>query len=345
MVAIIKSLQSLGYKVTFWPNDLEPKQPYTTSLQQMGVEVVYGNVDFMQFSKHFGHAYDVVSMSRPEICARYINSCRSLYPNAKLIYDTVDLHYLRLGRQAKIETANAEQLVEQSKWYEKLEKGLMERVDGTIVVSQTEVETLKKEGVTAPLFVVSNIHKIDDAAYRIGFAKRRDVIFVGNYAHLPNRDAVRWLKKEILPLVAKEHPGIHMHIVGANMPDELASAIKGKNITVHGFVSDADLYTLLEKSRVFIAPLRYGAGVKGKVGQAIEYGIPTVSTSVAAEGMYITDGLNGLVADSAKDFADAIVTLNKDRALWEKIQLNAKSIIAKHFSIEQATKQLKQLLK
>jgi GT2 family glycosyltransferase len=121
MIAMIKGLQELGYKVTFWPNDQEKKEPYATQMQQLGIEVVYGQVDFMQFSKHYASYYDLVIMSRPEICARYINICKAHYTNAKLVYDTVDLHYVRLARQAEVETANAEALLEQSRWYKVLE--------------------------------------------------------------------------------------------------------------------------------------------------------------------------------------------------------------------------------
>ncbi|HVW23036.1 MAG TPA: glycosyltransferase [Candidatus Saccharimonadales bacterium] len=344
MVAMIRGLQSLGYKVTFWPNNLKKIEPYASNLQQMGVEVVYGSVDFIQFAKHYAHFYDAVIMSRPEICAKYINVCKSLFTNAKLIYDTVDLHFLRLARQAEIETSNAEALLEQSKWFRVLELGLMERTDATLVVSTLEVEKLQEEAIDANIYIVSNIHELRPEAYKKGFNDRHDILFVGNYAHLPNRDSIKWFVKDIFPVVLKELPDVKLHVVGANMPDSLQKDLQGKNIIVDGYLSDEELASLLMKSRVFVAPLRYGAGVKGKVGQAIEYGLPSVTSSIAAEGMHIQDGVSGLLADDAKTFATQVVKLYKDPLLWQTIQTNAKTVLEKHFSLDEATAMLKKIL-
>lgn len=344
MVAMIKSLKELGYKVTFWPNDLKSKDPYTHQLQQLGVEVVYGDVDFMQFSRLYGHYFDLVIMSRPEICARYVGICRNLYTNASLVYDTVDLHYVRLKRQADIETANKEQLLEQSHWYEILEKGLMERVDATIVVSEKEVEILKNEGVKAKIAVVSNIHQINEASYAIGYERRKDIVFVGNYAHLPNRDSVKWLVNEIFPRVRKLLPEVKLHIVGANMPHEMERELSGKNVVVDGFLSDDELADLLTNSRVFVAPLRYGAGVKGKIGQSIEYGLPVVTTSIGSEGMYLKNLQSCINEDTTDSFANGISKLYLDKALWQRIQLGARASLSIHFSPDEAKKNLEKLL-
>jgi len=344
MVAMIKSLQSLGYKVTFWPNNLKKTSPYAENLQQAGVEVVYGNVDFMQFSRLYGHAYDLVIMSRPEICARYINICKTLYTNAKLIYDTVDLHYVRLARQAEIETANAEQLNEQSKWYEILEKGLMQRVDATLVVSNREVELLRSQGVAGEISIVSNIHSIKNEAYKTKFQSRKDIVFVGNYAHLPNRDAIKWYVKDIFPKVIKEHDDINLIVIGANMPSELERELKGKNISVRGFISDPELAIQLTEARVFVAPLRYGAGVKGKIGQAIEYGLPVVTTKIGSEGMYLKNNESCIEADTTDSFAEGCIKLYTNKEIWNKVQTNARQSLEVNFSIEEATNNLKELL-
>lgn len=344
MVAMIEGLQKLGYKVTFWPNDLEKKEPYAQQLQQLGVEVVYGNIDFMQFAKHYGHFYNLVIMSRPEICAKYINICRTLFTNAQLIYDTVDLHHIRLARQAEVETANAEYLLEQSKWYEVLEKGLMERVDATLVVSEKEIEILQESGVKSKLGIVSNIHTIVEDSYKIGFEKRKDIVFLGNYAHLPNRDALLWFNKEIFPLIKKDLKGVKLHIIGANMPPEIERTLTSKDYIVDGFVSDEELFSILRTSKVFVAPLRYGAGVKGKIGQSIEHGLPVVTTSIGAEGMYLKDGESCLEANEAKEFAQAVVKLYRDKKLWDTIQKEARVSLVEHFSVEKATKDIRKII-
>lgn len=345
MVAMIKGLQQLGYKVTFWPNNLEAKTPYTHDLQQLGVEVVYGNVDFMQYARLYGHYYDLVIMSRPEICARYVSICRNLFTNASLVYDTVDLHYVRLKRQAEVETTDQERLIEQSHWYEILEKGLMERVDATLVVSEKEVEILKEEGVKANIAVISNIHEIHEPSYKIGFSKRKNIIFVGNYAHLPNRDAIKWFVSEIFPQVRTSLPDIKLHIVGANMPTDMERSLAGKNIIIDGYVSDERLAELLDSSRIFVAPLRYGAGVKGKIGQAIEHGVPVVTTSIGAEGMYLTHRESCVQSDDPAGFAAGIVDLYKDTVLWSAIRNSAKQSLKTHFSSDRAKSGLRALLK
>jgi len=344
MIAMIKNLQSLGYKVTFWPNNLTFVPTYTTNLQQMGVEVVYGSIDFMQFARLYGHAYDLVIMSRPEICARYINISKNLFNNAKLVYDTVDLHYVRLARQAQVEPADAERLIEQSKWYEILEKGLMKRVDATLVVSSKEIEILRSEGVTNELAVVSNIHTINDDSYTVPYSKRKDIVFVGNYAHLPNIDAIKWFVKDIFPSILSSLPDVRLHIVGANMPDNLKKDISGKNIILDGYVSDKTLADLLVNSRVFVAPLRYGAGVKGKIGQSIEYGLPIVTTSIGAEGMYLSNGVSCVEANEADDFAEAVISLYSDKVLWLKLQKEAKKSLVNNFSPSVSRANLEKLL-
>lgn len=344
MIAMIRGLQQLGYKVTFWPNDMKPKSPYVTQMQQMGVEVAYGSIDFMQFARHYASFYDLVIMSRPEICAKYINICKAHFTNAKLVYDTVDLHYVRLARQAEVEKSNAEALLEQSRWFRVLEHGLMERTDATLVVSEKEVEILRGEGVQENILVVSNIHSIKEAAYSVGFEDRKDVVFVGNYAHLPNRDAALWLINDIWPNVYKLDSSAKLHLVGANLPDDLNVKLqKAKNVVVHGFLTDEELANLLTHTRVFVAPLRYGAGVKGKIGQAIEYGIPVVSTAIGAEGMHLSNNKNAFVSDDAKEFAQQTTTLLNNKKTWEAYQKNAKSVITTHFSLDAAKKSLELL--
>lgn len=346
MIAMIRGLQELGYKVTFWPNDLEPKQPYASKMQEMGVEVVYGNVDFLQFAKHYASFYDLVIMSRPEICAKYINICKAHFTNASIVYDTVDLHYVRLARQAEVEVANAEALLEQSKWYQILEQGLMERTDATLVVSDQELVILRDAGVKAKVIVVSNIHSIKEAGYASGFDNRKDAVFVGNYAHLPNRDAALWLVHEIWPKVLKSQPEASLLIIGANMPNDLKTKLSGaKNVKVVGYVSDEALSDLLLTSRVFVAPLRYGAGVKGKIGQAIEWGLPVVSTAIGAEGMHLKDGVSAYVSDNPEEFAEYTAKLLEDKKTWTQFQKNARSVVDDFFSLETAKKELAKLLR
>jgi len=344
MYRIIQSLQELGYKVTFFPNHTGKRPKYMRPLQQMGVEVVYGELRAEDFIKEYGGNYNLVMLSRPRIGSYYLDICQAYCTKAKIIYDTVDLHYLRLNRQAEFTDSPEEKayLLDMAGKHEILEKFLMSEVDETLVVSDAEVKLLEQENIEN-VSIVSNIHDINEEAYDIGFEKRKDLLFVGGFAHMPNIDAIKWFVNDIFPEVVKKDPEIKLHIVGSKMPDELRHDLeKHPNVIVDGFVED--LEPLLKSSRIFVAPLRYGAGVKGKIGQAVEYGIPVVSTSIGSEGMYLVDKKSCIEANSETDFAKSIIELYTDYKLWSTIQQNSREVIDAHFSKSSAKKALRTIL-
>ncbi len=343
MFRIMESFIKLGYKVTFFPYNTGQDDKYAFPLQQLGVEVVYGNEKVNEFMREYGHYYDVVVLSRPRIASYFLDFCRVYCKNAKIIYDTVDLHYLRSLRQAKYDD-NPDKLLNQSKHLETVEKHLMEEADVTIVVSDIEQKILKKDGIKTQ--ILSNIHEIDEASYKSGFSDRKDLLFVGGYGHPPNVDAVKWFVDDIFPLIHKKIPGIMLHVVGSNMPASLHTQLESKpGVVVEGFVSDSQLRALLQKTKVFVAPLRYGAGVKGKIGQAIEFGLPVVSTSIGAEGMRLVDGKSCMVADSEKGFAKAVVELYNDKNAWDTVQHNARKTLTVNFSPEKTVEDLSKILR
>lgn len=343
MFRIIESFTKLGYKVTFFPFNTTRKDKYAFPLQQMGVEVVYGNVPIGEFIRENGHHYDVVMLSRPRIASFFMDYCRVYCKLAQIIYDTVDLHYLRLSRQATYETGSRKKhLMAESQKMEIIEKHLMDQADKTLVVSTIEKDILIKQGVSN-VEILSNIHEVDEASYAYGFDDRKDLLFVGGYQHPPNVDAIKWFASDIYPIVHKKNPDIKIHVVGSKMPETLRKYLSDRpGIVVHGFVED--LTPLLIKSRVFIAPLRYGAGVKGKIGQAIEYGIPIVTTSIGAEGMHLEDGASCREAESAEGFAKAILELHSNKATWNKLRKNAKNVLSNNFSKEKTVKDLRKIL-
>ena len=340
---IISTLQAMGYKVTFFPSNTVKRPDYMRPLQQAGVEVVYGEVTGQDFLKEHGETYDVVILSRPRIGSYYLDLCQAFCKNATLIYDTVDLHYLRLIRQADFaDTDEIAYLQDVSKKHEVLEKFLMKEVDHTLVVSEKEIEILQEDKIPN-VHVVSNIHTIYDPSYSVPFEKRKDILFVGGYAHQPNVDAVRWFVEAIFPKVLAINPSIKLHVVGSRMPDDLHAFLTDrKNVIVDGFVND--LNPLISTTRVFVAPLRFGAGVKGKIGQAIEHGTPIVSTSMGAEGMFLKDGTSAMVADDEDAFAEKVVSLYTDKQLWLKVQKNARIVLEKHFSQDRARRALESII-
>ncbi|HVC36220.1 MAG TPA: glycosyltransferase [Candidatus Dormibacteraeota bacterium] len=335
---LIGVLQDMGYKITFWPQNLFNSRPYTKHLQGRGVEVVYGSVDFLKFSQERGNNYDLVLLSRPSVAPSYIDVVRSLYGRAKIIYDTVDLAFLRIRRQARIE--HDDRLGEIADGWEKVELGLIQRTDASLVVSPVEQKLLNKLSPDSKVSVVSNIHIQKPGPY-LSFEKRRDIVFIGGFSHQPNVDATLWFCKEILPLVTKELPNILVKIVGSSPPTKVL-ALATDNVKVMGYIENVD--DIFRRSRVFIAPLRYGAGVKGKIGQAMEYGLPVVSTSIGIEGMHLVDNESCLVADVPKAFAKAVIKLYTNKKTWEKLSVNSQEVLDKYFSPDVAKSALLKLL-
>jgi len=344
MLRMIKLLQELDYKITFFPNHLAKDGKYTTNLEQMGVEVVYGPATFSKFIEQYGKFYDLVILSRPRIGTSFLELCQAYCTKAKIIYDTVDLHFLRLGRQVQYEEGEMKKYYEDmAKKHEIIEKDLINNSDVALVVSKIEADLLQKDGFDN-VRVLSNIHEINDSAYDIGFDKRKDLLFIGGYDHLPNQDAVQWFADKILPSIVKKIPTIKLHVVGSNLPEEIRKHLQlNKAVIIDGYVEDVS--DLFKSARVFVAPLRYGAGVKGKVGQAIEYGVPVVSTSIGSEGMYLTNNESVLIADEVTDFANKVISLYKDSKTWNKLRSEAKKSLRTHFSLEAAKRDLETALK
>lgn len=342
MVRLIGLMQRLGYKITFYPNYTAYRPGYTATLQQQGVEVVYGPIRFDSFIEKYGKYYDAVIMSRPRIASYYMDLCQMFCPKARLIYDTVDLHYLRLRRQAEHETGKLQRYyLDMAAKHEILEKSMMREADTTLVVSSVEAALLKTDGYAVS--VLSNIHEVAPAAYQSSYDDRKDLLFIGGFAHLPNIDAVRWFVKQIFPKIIAKNSSIKFHVVGSEMPPDLKDELAGlANVIVHGFVKD--LTPILQQARIFIAPLRYGAGVKGKIGQAIEYGIPVVSTTIGLEGMYLKNGESCVAADTAADFAANVLRLYGDKLVWTKIQKNARWVLETHFSAKKTYADLQKIL-
>jgi glycosyltransferase involved in cell wall biosynthesis len=176
---------------------------------------------------------------------------------------------------------------------------------------------------------LSNLHRVAGAGKP--FAHREDLVFVGGFRHPPNVDAVCWFAEDIFPLVRQRLPAVRFHCIGGHVPD-VVRALDGNGVIVHGHLPDIAPY--MDGARIALAPLRYGAGVKGKVNMSMAHGQPVVATPCAVEGMHMRDGEDVLVAETARDFADAIVRLYEDEALWTRIRDAALRNVETHFSLE-----------
>jgi GT2 family glycosyltransferase/glycosyltransferase involved in cell wall biosynthesis len=341
MFRIIEAMQKLGYKVTFFPFNTERNDRYAEPLQQRGVEVVYGGTNIGDFLRENGKYYDTVMLSRPRIASFLMEFCRQHCTKAKIIYDTVDLHFLRLRRQAEYEPS-PKRLLEQSAKLELIEKYLIEQADVTCVVSDVEQKILKQEGYET--LILSNVHIIDEDSYKIGYDNRKDLLFIGGYGHPPNVDAIRWFATDIMPHIRAKLPDFRINVVGSHMPENLREFLELQpGVSVEGFVENLD--PIFRDARVFVAPLRYGAGVKGKLGLAIEYGIPVVSTTVGEEGIHLKNGESCLVANEATEFAHKVVQLYRSPELWRSVLQKAKSVLQSNFSPEKTLTDLERILK
>lgn len=327
MQALLEIFTELRCKVTFIADNLEYREPYVGQLQQRGIEVQFRPyvTSIAEFLGRRGNEFDIVVLSRPYIAAKHIDAVRAFAPRALVVFDTVDLHFLREERMAEIEASATARAAAKARRDEEL--GLINGADVTLVVSDVERALLQELVPQARVMVLSNIHEPIPGGKP--YAEREGLVFIGGFQHPPNTDAVLWYAREILPRVREQLPGVTTYIVGSKVPSTII-ALAAPDFVVTGFVPDVSPY--FAGCRVSIAPLRYGAGVKGKVNLAMSWGLPVVATAPAVEGMHLTDGEDVLAADDPEAFAAAIVRLYRDEVLWSRLAAGGLVNINDHFS-------------
>jgi len=333
-------LREMDFQVTFIPeNNFLYMPKYTTALQCAGIEVLYTPyvTSVEQHLREYGKRYDLAFLSRPGVAKRHLKTIRKLCPNAKVLYHTMDLHFLRMSREAELlQSARAKQEAIEMK---KLELALMAEADISTVVSTEELAIVQQSLPNLNVKLLPYARNIEGATK--SFYERRDVVFVGGYQHAPNVDAVKYFVEKIMPLLRTRLPGVHFYAVGSKPPEEI-KGLAAEDVIITGFVED--LTPLLDKMRVSVAPLRYGAGIKGKIGTAMAVGLPVVATSLAVEGMSFTGGEHILVADGSEAFADAVVRLYQDEALWNKISRDGLAFAEQAWGAEAAWRILATIL-
>jgi len=335
----IKIFQSLGYKVTFIPDNLVYVDHYTADLQRIGVECLYqpyiGSVA-THLEKH-GLKYDVVMLYRPHVAEPHIENVRKYCPQAKIIFETVDLHYVREQRQAQIEDNEA--MAERASITKRRELDVAAKADCTIVLSPIEKELLLRENPQLRVALVRPpryIHGSDRP-----FEKRADILYVGGFQHLPNVDAVLFFVKEIFPHIQKRLGKIKFYVIGSKVPQSILQ-LASDSVVIMGHVKD--ISPCFGRCRISVAPIRYGAGVKGKILSALGHGLPSVATSMACEGMGLEHGKDILIADEPEKFAEAVEVLYLNCELWQTISRNGLDTIKKGYSFEVVREKLREVL-
>ncbi|MFT3896909.1 MAG: glycosyltransferase [Thermomonas sp.] len=340
LVNLMQLLREDGAHVVFMPANREHAGRYTETLQVSGVECWYAPYAERApaWLREHGRRFDTVVVCRHYVLREFLPLVRKHAPQAKLVFDTVDLHYLRerrgaelVGDAALLRTAEATKI---------RELDLIARSDVTLVVSEAERALLATDAPNARVEVLSNLHQL--AGPGGSFAARKDLVFVGGFRHPPNVDAVRWFANEAFPRVRERLPDVRFHVIGSHVVPEIEALAALPGVVVHGHVPDITPY--MDGCRIGLAPLRYGAGVKGKVNLSMAHGQPVVATSCAVEGMHLASGRDVLVADDADGFADAVVELYEDEALWNTLAQNGLRNVAEHFSLDAARETVRRVL-
>jgi GT2 family glycosyltransferase/glycosyltransferase involved in cell wall biosynthesis len=338
MFQILKLLHQLGHHITFIPDNLAKSEPYTGELQKRGIEVQYHPYikSVREYLSVHGARFDVVILSRRDFARKHVEHVRIHAPQSRVIFDTVDLHFLREDRHASL--TNDPEVLRQAEGKQDLELKLINEADETWVVSEVEQQLLQAMRPTKSIQVVSNI--VDVPGSTGPFASRRDWLFIGSFEHTPNVDAMIFFLREIYPLVQSRLKDAKFYIIGQKVPPEVVT-LATENVVITGV--QPEVRPFFENARLSVAPLRYGAGVKGKINQSMGFGVPVVATSLAVEGMNLQPRQDVLVADTPTEFAEAVVELYESEELWTRVSENGIRKTRALYSTDAARKKLQVL--
>jgi GT2 family glycosyltransferase/glycosyltransferase involved in cell wall biosynthesis len=325
----MRALIELGYKVTFLPADNMARiDPYTLQLQKIGVECLhypyYWSVE--EVFRKAAHKPDLIYLHRYSNASKYATMVRRYFPECRIVYSVADLHFLRMRRQAEVEggTITEAQVVQQRR----AEMSAMQNVDCVIVHSPVEARVLHEAEPSLFLEVVP--WTVRPRPTPLSFAQRSGLAFVGGFGHPPNLDAVRYYVGDIHPLLRRRLPDAKTYLVGSKMPDEITN-MRVPGVAPVGFVSV--LADVLNKLRLTVVPLRYGAGIKGKVLESFAHGLPCVMSEVAAEGFELPKDLAWLVARTPAEFAEKIARVHEDEAFNRQLSEAGLAYIERRHSV------------
>jgi glycosyltransferase involved in cell wall biosynthesis len=329
LLSHMRALQRLGYAVSFVAADeIAPSEAATTELTAAGI-MCYGPPFYASVEevlRRQAGCLDVVYLHRASVAARYLAMARRYDPAARIVYSVADLHHIRLERQATIEERPESRIA--SRQMRLAELTAAWSADAVITHSTEEAELLRR---TVP---EANVHRvpweIEAHPTKTAFERRRGVAFIGCYDHAPNRDAAHWLVQTVMPLVWQIDPAVTCLLVGSDMPPSIRDLAQPGIVPI-GHVHDlaADVFSQV---RLTVAPLRYGAGVKGKVLDSMAAGVPCVMSEVAAEGLTLPPALQDLVGRTAKALAALICGLHANSGANQSAAAAGLSMIRRDFT-------------
>ncbi len=341
MLAFLRALLDAGAVVKFWPDNLFYDPDYAARLQAMGVEVFHGirwRDGIGAMLREYGDVFDAVLLSRPDVADAHLDAIRG-YSRARVVYYGHDLHFRRMRDQAALlpEGDDRDELLRAAATMEQRERTIWQRCDGVLYPSEDEAAQVRalEPAVDARAITPYAYERfVDDAA----LDQRQHLLFVAGFAHPPNVDAARWLVESIMPRVWACRPDARLSLVGSNPTAEVL-ALAGECVEVTGFVDDAELQRRYAHARVAVVPLRYGAGVKSKVVEALQQGLPLVTTSVGAQGLPDVE-TTCAVADDEGAIADHLLRLLDNEVAWQQQSHLGAAYARAHFSRDTLRMQL-----
>jgi glycosyltransferase involved in cell wall biosynthesis len=310
----VRLLAELGFRVVFVAvKEFASAPPGRAALEAAGVTCAgaerYASIEALLEAE--GRGIAVCVLCRVGAGGRYIEAVPRACPAAKVIFNPVDLHWLRFQRAAELVGDPA--AMKRAVALKRRELALVRQSDASVVVSDVEKRILEDAVAGARVWHLPLIREC--AGRAAPFESRSGIGFIGNFGHAPNVDAVRHFLSTIWPLVRKRLPRVRLFIVGPSLPEEF----QGRNDGVDAIGHVPDLAPVLARMRLTVAPLRYGAGAKGKVVSSLAHGVPCVVSEIGAEGMELVDGRHVLIGCDPGHFADQIVRLHEDAALWRSL--------------------------
>ena len=336
---VLHALVQEGCQVTFWPANAYHDADYARPLQTAGIEVMYGAdcvgvAGFDAWMAEHGRYLDVVILNRPHISIELIDSVRRR-TSARVVYYGHDIHHLRMEQQLRL--SPDEELGRETDRFRSFEHALWQQCDVVLYPSAEETLHVRQwlaehapgaatHAETIPLYAFEQIEAGPGPEQRAG------ILFVAGFAHAPNVDAALWFTQEVLPLVQREFPATRVTLVGSNpRPEVLELASEVINVT--GYVTDSELEDYYRRSRVSVAPLRFGGGVKGKVLESLRHGVPCVTTPVGLQGMRAAESFMPF-SDDPKVMAGLIIDLLRDDVRWRSVSEAEQDFIRAHYSRE-----------
>jgi glycosyltransferase involved in cell wall biosynthesis len=330
MMQLIELFLEEGYDITFASTANASER--SVSLDHLGISVQEIHLNQTTFDTFIADLNPSVVMydrfmTEEQFGWRVAECC----PEALRILDTEDLHFLRKARE---EAISLKIPIEQSNLYSeyaKRELASILRCDISLIISEYEMELLQHT-FHIPAGILFYIPFIVEAPVKDqpSFEKRSDFMTIGNLFHSPNVDSIVYLKTEIWPLIKRELPESKIHIYGAYAPQKIGDLHNERDgFLIEGWVDHVS--DVMRRGKVCLVPLRFGAGLKGKLLDAMRYGIPSVTTSIGAEGMYGDLPFAGFVEDHPKAFATSAIELYTDKTKWLESQQNGFHIINTRF--------------